>query len=64
MIVAVGIDMIELSRVRAVLERHPERFLTAALREQRLEAHLSLTHSREHAAAFVVLERRDTAPRG
>ena len=119
MIVAVGIDMVELARVRAVAERHPERFearhfhpdelaelrprvdrvpglaarfaakeafqkvwpetfgwrevwvtkegrrpqlafspaLTAALVEQQFRVHLSLTHTREHAAAVVVLER-------
>ncbi len=28
MIVAVGLDLIELERIRGVLERHPERFLT------------------------------------
>ncbi len=124
MIVAVGIDMVELDRIRAVLERHPERFLerhfhpderaelrdradpvpglaarfaakeafqkcwaetigwrdvwvvkqgrrpqlafspdlAAALLAQRFETHLSLTHTREHAAALVVLERHDGPP--
>ncbi|HKI58670.1 MAG TPA: 4'-phosphopantetheinyl transferase superfamily protein [Trueperaceae bacterium] len=122
MIVSVGIDMIELARVRAVLERHPERFLerhfhpyeladldgrldpvpglaarfaakeafqkcwpetfgwrdvwvakegprprlafapplAEAIRRQGLTAHLSLSHTREHAAAMAVLERRAT----
>jgi len=120
-IVAVGIDMIELERVRAVLDRHPQRFLerhfhtdeidelrgradripglaarfaakeafqkcwpetfgwrdvwvvkegrrprlafspalAAALLGQHLETHLSLTHTREHAAAVVILERTE-----
>ena len=36
MIVSVGIDMIELARVRAVLERHPERFLDRHFHPQEL----------------------------
>ena len=121
MIVAVGLDLVELARIRGVLDRHPTRFLTRHFtpdevrycREQRdpvpslaarfaakeafqkcwpephgwrdvwvvreeskphlawsraiaqdihrrgLVAHLSLSHSRDHAAAVVVLERRD-----
>lgn len=119
MIVAVGIDMIEIERVRAALKRHPRRFvercfhpseleslagrkdlapglaarfaakeafqkvwreplgwrdawvekdgkaptlamsaaLQAAFAAESLICHLSLTHSRDHAAAVVVLER-------
>jgi holo-[acyl-carrier protein] synthase len=119
MIVAVGIDMVELARVRAVLARHPRRFperhfhareladlegrldpvpglaarfaakeafqkcwpeiigwrevwvakegprprlafapgLAGAIAEQHLTVHVSLSHTREHAAAVVVLER-------
>ncbi len=126
MIVAVGLDLIELARVRAVLERHPRRFverhfhpeeleqldgradpvpglaarfaakeafqkcwpqtfgwrevwvtkegrrprlafsptLAAALAAGSLRVHLSLTHSREHAGAVVVLEGPDPVPGG
>jgi holo-[acyl-carrier protein] synthase len=118
MIVAVGLDLVELDRIRRVMERHRDRFLARhfapeeiayceaqedpipslaarfaakeafqkcwphahgwrdvwvlredgrprlafsrtlaqALREQHQSAHLSLTHSRHHAAAVVVLE--------
>ena len=124
MIEAVGLDLVELDRLRGVLRRHPRRFLTRhftpeevryceaqrdpipslaarfaakeafqkcwpeahgwrdvwvrkaegphgaphlvwsrelaqALRERDLVAHLSLSHSRDHAAAVVVLERRE-----
>ncbi len=120
MIQAVGLDLVELHRLRGVLERHPSRFLTRhftpeevaycraqrdpipslaarfaakeafqkcwpephgwrdvwvvrnddaphlawsrslaqAMAQQNLVAHLSLSHSRDHAAAVVVLERR------
>lgn len=122
MIIAVGLDLVELARVRGVLARHPERFLTRhftpeevqychaqrdpvpslaarfaakeafqkcwpeahgwrdvwvrkndgphqaphlawcreiaqAMNEGSLVAHLSLSHSHDHAAAVVVLER-------
>lgn len=119
MIVAVGLDLVELSRIRRVIARHPERFiqrvfheeelstindrkdmvpglaarfaakeafqkvwpesfgwkdvwvskdgrkphlsfapeLTRVMHEQRLTAHLSLTHSEKTAGAVVVLER-------
>lgn len=119
MIIAVGLDIVELTRVRSVWQRHPERFLerhftpeelryclakcdptsslaarfaakeafqkcwprphgwrevwvehqgarpvlgfaepiAAALAQERLVTHLSLSHSRDHAAAVVVLER-------
>ncbi|MEX2501214.1 MAG: holo-ACP synthase [Trueperaceae bacterium] len=122
MIRAIGLDLVELSRIRGVLKRHPERFLTRhftpdevrycrsqrdpvpslaarfaakeafqkcwpephgwrdvwvvrdsdaphlafartlaqAVFEQGLVAHLSLSHSRDHAAAVVVLERQPT----
>jgi len=118
-IIAVGLDIIELTRVRSVWRRHPERFLerhftpeelryclakhdptsslaarfaakeafqkcwpqphgwrevwvehqgarpvlgfaeaiAVALARDKLVAHLSLSHSRDHAAAVVVLER-------
>jgi holo-[acyl-carrier protein] synthase len=121
MIVAVGLDLVELTRIRGVLERHPTRFLTRhftpdevrycrthrdpvpslaarfaakeafqkcwrephgwrdvwvvrdegkphlawsralaqELHRRGLVAHLSLSHSRDHAAAVVVLERLD-----
>ncbi len=124
MIRAVGLDLVELSRVRGVLARHPERFLTRhftpdevrycrtqrdpvpslaarfaakeafqkcwpqahgwrdvwvvrdgaaprlafarglaqAMHEQGLQAHLSLSHSRDHAGAVVVLEERPPEP--
>ena len=120
MIVAVGLDLVELARIRGVLERHPSRFLarhftpdevhycqsqrdpvpslaarfaakeafqkcwpeahgwrdvrvvrenaaphlafsralTQELHQRGLVAHLSLSHSRDHAAAVVVLEQR------
>jgi holo-[acyl-carrier protein] synthase len=120
---AVGLDLVELARIRGVLERHPTRFLArhftpdevAYCQSQRdpvpslaarfaakeafqkcwpephgwrdvrvvrengaprlafsrgiaqelnrrgLVAHLSLSHSRDHAAAVVVLERRGPA---
>jgi len=122
MIVAVGLDLVELGRIRGVLDRHPDRFLTRhftpeevrychaqrdpvpslaarfaakeafqkcwpephgwrdvwVIREDGqprlawsrglaqdlhragLVALLSLSHSRDHAAAVVVLERRET----
>ena len=125
MIVAVGVDMIELERIRSVLERHPRRFrerhfhpaelaelagrsdpvpglaarfaakeafqkcwpetfgwrevwvakdgrrpllafapaLAAALADRGLHVHLSLTHTREHAAAVVVLEAPAAPPK-
>jgi holo-[acyl-carrier protein] synthase len=118
-IVAIGLDIVELARVRGVWQRHPERFLTRhftpaelhyclakrdplpslaarfaakeafqkcwpqahrwrdvwvehqgarpvlafaepmaeALAQEQLVAHLSLSHSRDYAAAVVVLER-------
>ena len=128
MIIAVGLDIVELGRVRGVLQRHPRRFLTrhftpeevrychaqrdpvpslaarfaakeafqkcwpephgwrdvwvvrrsegpgraphlawsreiaAAMHEGGLVAHLSLSHSRDHAAAVVVLERTGEGP--
>lgn len=121
MIVAVGLDLVELERIRGVLERHPTRFLARhftpdeveyceaqrdpvpslaarfaakeafqkcwptshgwrdvrvvrndaaphlafsralaqELNHRGLIAHLSLSHSRDHAAAVVILEKRD-----
>ena len=126
MIVAVGLDLVELDRIRSVLDRHRERFLARhfspeeiayceaqedpipslaarfaakeafqkcwphahgwrdvwvlredgrprlafsrslaqALRQKTQSAHLSLTHSRQHAAAVVVLEEREPAGSG
>lgn len=123
MIVAVGLDLVELDRIRGVLERHPTRFLARhftpdevrycesqrdpvpslaarfaakeafqkcwpephgwrdvrvvrkeaaphlafsralaqELNQRGLTAHLSLSHSRDHAAAVVVLEQRGPA---
>ncbi len=123
MIVAVGLDLIEIARVRRVAQRHPVRFLercfhpaelvelegradvypglaarfaakeafakvwpsslgwrdvwvdkegprpvlraspalAEAMDEQALVAHVSLSHAVDHAAAVVVLERRDAA---
>ncbi len=124
MIVAVGIDVVEVERVRGALERHPQRFLRRCFHPAELRAlegrrdkapglaarfaakeafqkiwhqplswrdawvekdgtkpvmslspalqrafadgglvcHVSLTHSRQHAAAVVVLERVAQAP--
>lgn len=121
MIIAVGLDLVEISRIRRVAERHPVRFiercfhpdelaflegrsdvypglaarfaakeafakvwpsplrwrdvwvvkegerpvmmaspgLSAAMAEQGLVAHVSLSHAVDHAAAVVVLERRE-----
>lgn len=126
MIVAVGFDLVDLSRIRGVLERHPTRFLTRhftpdevhycraqrdpvpslaarfaakeafqkcwpephgwrdvwvvrqndaphlawsravaqELHRQRLVAHLSLSHSRDHAAAVVILEQMSAPAEG
>ena len=123
MIVAVGLDLVELARIRGVLDRHPTRFLSRhftpdevgycqaqrdpvpslaarfaakeafqkcwpephgwrdvrvvredgaphlafsraiaqELGRRGLIAHLSLSHSRDHAAAVVVLEQRGSA---
>ncbi len=38
MIVAVGLDLVELARVRDVLGRHPERFLQRVFHPEELEA--------------------------
>lgn len=38
MIVAVGIDIVEIARVRAALSRHPRRFLTRCFHPDELEA--------------------------
>jgi holo-[acyl-carrier protein] synthase len=122
MIVAVGLDLVEIARVRRAAENHPDRFLrrcfhpdeladlvgrkdvypglaarfaakeafakvwqgslgwrdvwiakegprpvlkaspglAAAMEREGLVAHVSLSHAVDHAAAVVVLERRDT----
>ena len=125
MIVAVGLDLIEIRRIRRAAERHPERFiarcfhpeelaelagrtdvypglavrfaakeafakvwpsslgwrdvwvvkdgprpvlraspgLARAMEDEGLVAHVSLSHADDHAAAVVVLERRDPPER-